>query len=180
MKRWHFLIIALLIITGTAFLIRYEGAVAPANSYANNNRIGEATNPEDFEGHVDARYRGIYDDRGENQVTIQFYLEDDHFYDISFRQLKYDDVDYHEPEKAPEDYAFATETLEGMAEQYESAIGHLEGEHISRLTVLHNPGDLNIEPEEIDGMSAATIRGSKLVSAIRDALNRGAYDNIEE
>jgi len=32
MKRWHFLIIALLIITGIAFLIGFEEAVAPANS----------------------------------------------------------------------------------------------------------------------------------------------------
>lgn len=175
MKRWQFLLIALIIVSLTAFLVGCEEEAATTN----NNTIGEANNPEKLEGYLDARYRGIYDDRGENQVTIQFYLEDDHFKDISFRQLKYDGIDYHEAEEAPDDYVFDTEALEGMAEQYEAAIEYLEEEHISVLADLHEPGQLGIEPDEVDGMSAATIRSSKIISAIRDALNRGEYDNIE-
>lgn len=151
---------------------------APANNDELNT--SEAINAEELEGYVDARYRGIYDDQGENQVTIQFYLEDDYFEDVSFRQLKYDGIDYEEPEDIPEDYVFEEEAITGMAEQYEAAIDYLEGEHISILADLHEPGDLELEPAEVDGMTAATIRGSKIISAVRDALNRGEYDNIEE
>ena len=170
---WKLLLITFLSVAAAAALTGCEPEPG-------NNNVGGAVNSEALEGYVDARYRGVYDDMGENQITIQFYLEDDHFSDISFRQLKYDGVDYQEPEEAPDDYVFDTEALEGMAEQYEGAIDYLEGEHISSLPDLHEPGQLGIEPDEVDGLTAATIRSSKIISAIRDALNRGEYDNIQE
>jgi len=157
--------------------VNQEAATENEENFGNNTT---ATNPEEKEGYVNARYRGIYDDRGENQVTVQFYLEDDHFSDLSFRQLKYDDIDYEDPENIPEDYIFDEATIEGMGEQYRAAIEYLEGEHVSALSDLQEPGNLELEPEEVDGMTAATIRGSKIVSAVRDALNRGEYDNIED
>ena len=152
--------------------------VATPNNGANATGNSSAINAEERAGYVNARYRGIYDDRGENQITVQFYLEGDQFSDVSFRQLKYDGIDYQDP-AIPGDYIFDENTIIGMGEQYEAAIEYLEGQNISTLTDLQEPGDLGLEPEEVDGMTAATIRGSKIVSAVRDALNRGAYDNIE-
>ena len=141
---------------------------------------GQYVNPEDLEGHPNARYRGIYDDRGENQVTVQFMLEDDHFADMGFRHLAYGGIDYYAPEDVPDGYVFSPAAIEGMAEQYEAALEYLEGKHISALSDLYQPGELGLEPEEVDGMTAATIRGSKIISAIRDALNRGPYDRIQD
>lgn len=182
MKNRSLLIVAIILVVGMVYLVGCEADgnndVAPSNS--NNNVDAEYINPENKEGYVDARYRGIYDDRGENQVTVQFYLEDDYFEDLSFRQLEYDDIDYENPEDIPEDYVFDEETILGMGEQYQAAIDYLEGAHVSTLSELHEPGELGLDPDEVDGMTAATIRSSKIVSAIRDALNRGAYDNITE
>ncbi|MCG5517296.1 MULTISPECIES: FMN-binding protein [Ectothiorhodospira] len=40
---------------------------------------------------------------------------------------------------------------------------------------LYSPGEVVTENAEVDGFTSATIRSSKVISAIRDALNRGVY-----
>ncbi|MDR5658394.1 hypothetical protein RH915_02715, partial [Serpentinicella sp. ANB-PHB4] len=42
----------------------------------------------------DGRYRGIYEDRGEQQVSIQFHLEDNVISNVSFRHLYHSGNDY--------------------------------------------------------------------------------------
>lgn len=38
---------------------------------------------------------------------------------------------------------------------------------------MYEPGD--IVKEEVDGFTGATIRAGKIISAVRDGLNRGVY-----
>jgi len=113
---------------------------------------------------VDGRYRGNFGDRGEQQVGVQFDLVDGVLRNISFRNLYYSGEDY---------LQMASEhPLYPVLQQHEHIIAYMEGVHISYLEALRDPGDM---ADDIDGFSGATIRGNKLYSAFRDALNRGVY-----
>ena len=114
----------------------------------------------------DGRYRGIYVDRDEVQVVIQFDLEDNTITNISFRWLAYGGVDYREDE---------SETIQAIYDQHQEAIDYLLDTDIrDTLDDLYNPGEIGISDVD-DNFTGATIRSNKIVSAIRDALNRGVY-----
>ncbi len=111
------------------------------------------------------RYRGVYIDRNEVQVVVQFDLEDNIVTAASFRWLAYSGTDY----RASED-----ETIIGIRGQHVDALQYLVGKDIREALVdLYTPGELGLD--DVDGFSGATIRSNKIVSAIRDALNRGVY-----
>lgn len=114
--------------------------------------------------YLDGIYRGHFSDRGQMQVSLQFSLRDHHLYDIELRYLAYADVDYL---KLTEQQPFYP-----VLQQYRQAIAQLQGQPLARLFDLYEPGNL---VEDIDGFSGATLRGSKIISAVRDALNRGVY-----
>ncbi|UMZ72694.1 FMN-binding protein [Natranaerofaba carboxydovora] len=117
--------------------------------------------PEDA-NFVDGTYRGVFADREETQVNVQFTLEDNEVTDIGYRLLAYDGVDYLEDE----DY-------EAVKEQHKQAIEHLKGNDIREvLADLYEPGEF---VDDIDGFSGATVYSNKDISAIVDALNRGVY-----
>ncbi|MOA52695.1 hypothetical protein D3C78_1760330 [compost metagenome] len=59
-----------------------------------------------------------------------------------------------------------------MLRQYRQGIAHLEGQPLANLFDLYEPGQV---VEDIDAFSGATLRASKVISAVRDALNRGVY-----
>lgn len=59
-----------------------------------------------------------------------------------------------------------------MLVQYRQISERLEGELLSRIFALYDPESL---VDDVDGFTGATLRGSKVISAIRDALNRGVY-----
>ncbi len=108
---------------------------------------------------------GIFGDRGVHQVAIQFHLEDNVIYDVSYRHLEHGGIDYRDID---EDHG-----MYGVLEQHEQIIEYLEGEDIRTvLADLFNPGDF---VEDVDGFSGATVRANKVYSAMRDALNRGLY-----
>ncbi len=131
-------------------------------------------------GFEDGTYRGGYIDRGEQQVSIEFTLEANVVTAIRYRHLAHQDVDYLRSEDA---------TVQRLAGQYTQLIEYLVGKDIrAHVNDLHNPGDIVADDEEdeelpwwqleryaLDALSGATTRGSKVVSAIRDALNRGVY-----
>lgn len=52
------------------------------------------------------------------------------------------------------------------------ATEYLVGKPIEAIYDLHSPGDF---VDDIDGFSGATIRANKILSAIKDGLNRGIY-----
>lgn len=113
----------------------------------------------------DGRYRGVYIDRNEVQVVVQFDIEDNIVTAASFRWLAYNGTDY----RASDD-----ETIIGIRGQHVDALQYLVGKDIREALVdLYTPGELGLE--DVDSFSGGTIRSNKIVSAIRDALNRGVY-----
>lgn len=109
-------------------------------------------------------YRGTFQDGGVQQISIQFDLEDGLFKNLSFRHLYYKDVDYRKIDEDHPQYP--------VVEQHKQILEYLEGKPVSSMYDLF---DVNGVVDDIDTYTAATIRGSKVISAIQDALNRGLY-----
>ena len=113
----------------------------------------------------DGTYRGVFIDRDEIQVVVQFTLEDNIVQAVSFRSLSYAGTDYLNTDD---------EIVEGIAQQHKDAFEHLVDKDIREALVdLYEPGELGLE--DVDGRTGATIRSNKIISAVRDALNRGVY-----
>ncbi|MCA1768560.1 MAG: cytochrome b5 domain-containing protein [Halomonas sp.] len=113
---------------------------------------------------LDGHYRGVFVDRGVIQVNITFNLEDGHFTRLDYRHLAYRDDDYLAMEEGDELYP--------VMRQHRQILERLEGEPVTAIFALYEPERL---ADDIDGYSSATLRGAKIISAIRDALNRGVY-----
>ncbi|MCC5910583.1 MAG: FMN-binding protein [Clostridiaceae bacterium] len=118
----------------------------------------------DLEAYEDGRYRGIFGDRGAQQVSIQFHLEDNHIKDLSYRHLYHSGNDYRQIEEGHELYPVVV--------QHQHILEYLEGKPLATIFDLYTPGDF---VEDIDSFTGATIRGNKILSAIKDGLNRGIY-----
>lgn len=114
----------------------------------------------------DGTYRGIFADRGDIQVSVEFKLEDNKVTEINFRQLYHGGTDYRtEKEDA---------VIIGLREQHEELINHLVEKDIRvSLKDLYTPE--NIITNDVDTFTGATVRAGKVISATRDALNRGVY-----
>jgi len=113
----------------------------------------------------DGTYRGIFADGDEIQVNVQFTLQDGIVSEARFRHLRRD-----------ENYNIDTEydPYKSVVNMYIESLDYLVGKDLKEhLPSLYYPE--NIVSTEIDGYTAATIRSNKIVSAIRDALNRGVY-----
>ncbi len=82
------------------------------------------------------------------------------------RHLYYGGEDYYDHDEG---------TFYELRLQHEEALEYLEGKEISAADDLFNGEDVVEEYAEVDGFTAATMRSNKIVSAIRDALNRGPY-----
>ena len=120
--------------------------------------------PAEVDGYEDGTYRGAFIDRDDVQVNVQFTLENNIIESIGYRRLSHRGIDYLEPED---------EATEALKDQHLQIIEYLEGKDIrEHLTDLYEPGDF---VDDVDGFSGATIRANKVISAVRDALNRGVY-----
>ncbi len=134
--------------------------------FATGVAVAEYEYRDDYE---DGRYRGSFYDGGEFNVALQFYLEDNVIQDPSFRHLYYDGVDYLG--------ARYLQSVRELTDQHVELLDYLEGKDVTAIDDLRNPGEIITETEEtIDGFTGATVRSSKVMSAMRDALNRGKYD----
>ncbi|WP_353892251.1 hypothetical protein PRVXH_001583 [Proteinivorax hydrogeniformans] len=112
----------------------------------------------------DGTYRGVFIDRDEVQVNVQFSLNDNTIESINFRRLFYSNQDYLEADD---------ETIQSLGEQHQQVLESIQGTDINEaLEELYEPGNL---AEDIDGFTSATLRGNKIRSAIKDGLNRGVY-----
>jgi len=132
-------------------------------------------------GFEDGVYRGMFSDRGEIQVNVEFTLEDNVVTAIRYRHLAHQGVDYLQSED---------EDVQMLAGQYKQLIDYLVGKDIrDHVNDLHNPGEIiedesaedelpwwELERYAIDAFTGATTRGSKVVSALRDGLSRGVYN----
>ncbi len=113
----------------------------------------------------DGTYRGVFIDRDQVQVNVEFRLENGIMTRASFRHL-YGGAKYR--------LGVREEPFRSVVQQYQEALDHLVGKHLTtHLADLYTPED--IITTEVDGFSAATMRSSKILSAIQDALNRGPY-----
>lgn len=113
----------------------------------------------------DGEYRGVFIDRDSIQANISFSLKNNIVTSAEFRHLRRDE-NYH---LHSEDEPYKSVIL-----QYTEALQYLVGKDIrEKLPDLYNPED--IVTTEVDGYTSATIRSSKIISSIRDALNRGVY-----
>ncbi len=122
--------------------------------------------PAGNDSYQDGTYRGIFADRGDIQVSLQFTLEDNKVTVASFRELYHSGIDY----LTTKDYA----TVQGIREQHQALIDYLKGKDIRHsLDDLYNPGE--IATKDVDGFTGATLRSGKIISAVRDGLNRGIY-----
>ena len=114
----------------------------------------------------DGTYRGTFSDGGAMQVGVQFKLEKNIVKEAEMRHLEYRDTNYLKEE--------ADETVMGLTKQYEELLGYLVDKDIREsIASMYEPGD--IIKEEVDGFTGATIRAGKIISAVRDGLNRGVY-----
>ncbi|WP_168161558.1 FMN-binding protein [Ectothiorhodospira sp. BSL-9] len=115
----------------------------------------------------DGTYRGGFFDRDQIQVVVQVTLENNQVTEASFRQLAYGGTDYRLAEEG---------VPRGIADQYRELLDHMLGKDINQvIPELYSPGEVVTENAEVDGFTSATIRSSKVISALRDALNRGVY-----
>ena len=116
--------------------------------------------------HPNATYRGGFMDEGVIQVNLQFTLEDGIVTAASFRHLVGAKPEYNlDTEQEP---------YRSVVAQYEEALQYLVGKRLrDHLGDLYDPG--RVVTLEVDGYTGATIRANKIISAIRDALNRGPY-----
>lgn len=114
----------------------------------------------------DGTYRGTFSDSGYMQVGVQFKLENNIVKEAKFRHLEYKGIDYRKEE--------TDQTIVGLKGQFEEALNYLVDKDIrENLADLYEPG--NIVKENVDAFTGATVRSSKIISAIRDGLNRGVY-----
>lgn len=155
--------------------------------------ISASSHEVDYE---DGTYRGVFIDREEIQVNVQFSLENNVITDINFRRLFYSGTDYLSSEE---------DIIIGLNEQHQELLDYLKGKHISALNDLYEPGEIvqnevtdtntgatsdedysdeeytdgdssaTPNDDEADTYTGATLRSGKIISAVRDALNRGVY-----
>ncbi len=116
-------------------------------------------------GYEDGTYRGTFADTDAIQIAVEITLSDGIVTDARFRHLRRDDKFYLGTEEEP--YA-------SVVSQYQEALAYLVGRKLDEsLERLYSPEE--IVRTGVDGYSAATIRSAKIISAVRDALNRGVY-----
>lgn len=114
----------------------------------------------------DGTYRGGFMDEGSIQVNLEFTLENGVVTEASFRHLVGAAPEYNlDTEEEPQ---------RSVVQQYHEALQYLVGKPLlQHLPDLYHPE--NIVQSEVDGYSGATIRSNKIISAIRDGINRGVY-----
>jgi len=140
-----------LLVVAVVSLVLLSGSVALAQQWS----------------YEDGTYRGIFADGSEIQVSIQLSLVDNVVTAIRFRGLAYNDTDYRDSE--------TDEVIAGLLVQHEELIDYLIGKDIrSAMDDLYQPGEI-VDSTVADTFTGATLRGNKIVSAIRDALSRGVY-----
>lgn len=114
----------------------------------------------------DGIYRGVFIDRDEVQVNVQLELRNGVVEAASYRHLQYGGLFKLNAEQEPQ---------RAVVRQFQELLDGLVGRRIDEaLPDLFHPERL--VKTEVDGFTAATVRGNKVHSAIRDALNRGVYE----
>ncbi len=113
----------------------------------------------------DGTYRGVFIDKDDVEINVEFTLAHGTVTAARFRHLRHAGGWTLDAEAEP---------VVSVVRQYQEALAYLVGKDLRvHLPDLYHPG--NIVNLDVDGFSGATIRGAKIISAIRDGLNRGVY-----
>lgn len=117
----------------------------------------------------DGVYRGVFIDGNVQQVGVEFTLENNQVKSIKYDTLNYKDINYYSET--------ASEKTIALRKQYEALTQYLIGKNINTHLESLRFSDLiagNTESGS-DVISGATLRSGKVISAVKDALNRGVY-----
>lgn len=107
--------------------------------------------------HRDGTYRGVYISGQETQVEIQFDLKDDKVENPRYRTLFYKGEDF-----------LKNKALEKNKGQYEALFPAIVGKNVNEaMETLYAPADIE--------NAGATVRATKVRSAIKHGLNSGVY-----
>lgn len=117
---------------------------------------------------ADGIYRGFYYDGGIEQIAIQFEIKDGLFDSVVFRGVKYKDGNY-----MSED---ASDVQKAIMRQYRQLADYLVGKSVEAIDDLYSPYDI---VEDMDAVTTATMKSSKLISALWDGLNRHPYKIVD-
>lgn len=114
-------------------------------------------------------YRGTYIDKDTIEINVEFTLIDGKVTEAKFRHLKHGDAYTLQTEEEP---------FKSIVAQYRQALEYLIGKDLqTSLADLYSPA--NVVTLHVDGFSTATLRTNKIISAVRDALNRGVYKPVQ-
>lgn len=114
----------------------------------------------------DGNYRGAFSDDGYVQVNVKFKLENNIVKSMKFSNLFFKDIDYLKSKD---------ERVVGLKAQYDQLADHLVEKDIrTSITDLYKPE--NIVKNKVDTLTGATLRSDKVISSVRDALNRGVFN----
>lgn len=94
---------------------------------------------------------------------MEFEIKDNAFVSFKFRALSFRDMSCTKSEDA---------AIQAVGEQYLALGDYLVGKDFSAVKDLYTPGNI---ASDVDGFTAATIRSSKVISAVYDEVARGAY-----
>lgn len=113
-------------------------------------------------------YRGAFIDGGYQQVGVEFTVLNGKIEKIDYKVLKYKDEDYLKSDKA---------IIQAMAAQYGDLLKGIIGKDVEEgIKLLHSPEKLAKDAKVgTDVVTGATLRSTKVSSAIKDALIRGPY-----
>ena len=114
----------------------------------------------------DGTYRGAYVDGGYRQVGVEFTLKNNIITAFNLKHLEYKGINYTTEKE--------NNKIVGLRDQYEQLAKYLIGKDIREgLVNLYKPGE--IVTNQVDTYTGATLRSGKIISAAKDALNRGVY-----
>jgi hypothetical protein len=123
----------------------------------------------------DGHYRGSFSEMDETPVSLEITVKGGEITGIIWRHMAYRGQKYLKPANA---------MMEGLRDQYMQCAEYLIGakgvdEIVGRLEyMIGNPTGPALEAiktQKVDAFTAATIRASKIRSAVIDAFNRGIY-----
>ncbi len=117
----------------------------------------------------DGIYRGFYYDGGIEQIAIQFEIKEGLFDSIVYRGIKYKDGDYLSDD--------ASDSQKAIREQYEELADYLIGKGIEAIEDLYEPYGI---VRDVDAVTTATFKSSKLISALWDGIKRRPYKIVGE
>lgn len=123
----------------------------------------------DSKKYEDGVYRGYYYDGGIEQLALEFKLVDNKFTEVTFRAMNYKDGNYLDEN--------ANAVQKQVAAQFNEAAQYLIGKDVNAVYNLFLPGKI---VSDMDAVTGATLRSSKMISALHDGLNRGLYKKAEK